>query len=128
MATRGPGDPYGTHRVLRPKGLMPQAAELLDVSLPIWDNELLIDVATLNIDSASFRQMREAAGGDRAKVGETVAKTVAASAVSTACEAFRVAIVSCDCPKAAIALSTVSSKSIGSLPDARRSNSAASAG
>jgi len=79
MATRGPGDPYGTHRVLRPKGLMPQAAELLDVSLPIWDNELLIDVATLNIDSASFRQMREAAGGDRAKVGETVAKTVAAA-------------------------------------------------
>lgn len=79
MATRGPGDPYGTHRVIRPKGLLPQAAEVLDASLPIWDNELLLDVATLNIDSASFRQMREAAGGDRAKVGETVAKTVAAA-------------------------------------------------
>ena len=78
MKTRGPGDPYGTHRVLEPKGLLPQAAERLDASTPIYDNELLIDVATLNIDSASFRQMREAAGGDRAKVGETVAKTVAA--------------------------------------------------
>ena len=76
--TRGPGDPYGTHRVVRPKGLLPQAADVLDASLPIWDNELLLDVATLNIDSASFRQMREAAGGDRSKVAETVAKTVAA--------------------------------------------------
>ena len=79
MKTRGPGDPYGTHRVLQPKGaaLLPQAADVLDASLPIYDNELLIDVATLNIDSASFRQMREAAGNDRVKVGETVAKTVA---------------------------------------------------
>jgi L-erythro-3,5-diaminohexanoate dehydrogenase len=78
MATRGHGDPYGTHRVLRPAGVLPQAAEALDASLPIFDNEIRIDVATLNIDSASFRQMKEAAGGDRAKVGETVAKTVAA--------------------------------------------------
>lgn len=78
MKTRGPGDPYGTHRVVEPKGaLLPQAANVLDASLPIYDNELLIDVATLNIDSASFRQMRESAGGDRAKVGEIVAKTVA---------------------------------------------------
>lgn len=76
--TRGPGDPYGTHRVVSPQGLLPQAADVVDPSLPLWDNELLLDVATLNIDSASFRQMREAAGGDRAKVAETVAKTVAA--------------------------------------------------
>src|SRR5687768_12318984 len=77
-SARGSGDPYGTHRVVKPKGLLPQAAEVLDASLPIFDNELLIDVQTLNIDSASFRQMREAAGGDRAKVGDTVKQTVAA--------------------------------------------------
>lgn len=77
MAGRGTGDPYGTHRVVRPKGVLPQAADVLDASLPIFDNELLLDVHTLNIDSASFRQMREASGGDRARVGALVEKTVA---------------------------------------------------
>lgn len=76
MPTRGPGDPYGTHRVIKPKGALPQAAEALDPSLPIWDNEMRIDVGTLNIDSASFRQMLESSGGDRKKVGEIVARTV----------------------------------------------------
>ena len=74
--TRGPGDPYGTHRVLEPKGVLPQAAARLDASLPIFDNELRIDVATLNVDSSSFRQMLEAAGGDRAKVGARVSEIV----------------------------------------------------
>lgn len=76
MSTRGPGDPYGTHRVLRPKGVLPQAADELDASLPIWDNEMRITVRTLNIDSASFRQMQESSGGDRVKVGELVKRTV----------------------------------------------------
>ncbi len=78
MPTRGIGDPYGTHRVLAPAGVLPQAAERLDASLPIWDNELRIDVRTLNLDSASFRQMLEASGGDRPAVGKRVAETVAA--------------------------------------------------
>lgn len=76
MATRGHGDPYGTHRVISPRGVLPQAADKVDASLPLWDNEVRIAVDTLNIDSASFRQMREASGGDRAKVGELVRKTV----------------------------------------------------
>lgn len=76
MPTRGHGDPYGTHRVIAPKGVLPQAAETVDASLPIWDNEIRIAVDTLNIDSASFRQMREASGGDRAKVGDLVRRTV----------------------------------------------------
>lgn len=78
MTTRGNGDPFGTHRVVAPRGVLPQAAEQLDASLPIWDNEVRIAVDTLNIDSASFRQMRESAGGDRAKVGEIVRRTVEA--------------------------------------------------
>lgn len=51
------GDIYGTHRVLQPKGCFPQSAERLDASLPIYDNEILIRVDTLNIDSASFHQI-----------------------------------------------------------------------
>jgi len=60
---RSGGDRWGRHRVIEPKGALPQAASRLDNSLPIYDNEILIDVSTLNIDSASFRQMREACGG-----------------------------------------------------------------
>lgn len=54
------GDRFGIHRVVAPKGLLPQQADRLDVSLPIYDNELLIDVEALNIDSASFHQIKEA--------------------------------------------------------------------
>ena len=62
MTYRENGDKFGRHRVLEPQGSLPQAAIKLDNSLPIFDNEILIDVQTLNIDSASFRQMKEAAG------------------------------------------------------------------
>ncbi len=55
---RGPGDHYGGHRILQPPNVFPQAAERLDVSLPIYDNEILIRVERLNIDSASFHQIR----------------------------------------------------------------------
>lgn len=70
-----PDDPLGTHRVLRPAGVLPQLAEALDAdpgrSFP---SELLLDVETLNIDAASFRQMEETAGpgGVAAQVLETV--------------------------------------------------------
>lgn len=48
------GCPYGTHRVVEPKGVLPQPAEKIDNTMEIYDNEVLIDVQTLNIDSASF--------------------------------------------------------------------------
>lgn len=70
------GNPYGTHRVIEPKGSLPQPAWRLDNSPEIWDNELLIDVETLNVDAASFRQISEAAGGDPQKIGETILATV----------------------------------------------------
>lgn len=57
-------DRLGRHRVIAPAGALPQAALKLDNSLPIYEDEILIDVGTLNIDSASFRQMREAAAGN----------------------------------------------------------------
>lgn len=51
------GDRFGRHRVLEPRGVLPQQAERLDPSLPLYDNELLVDVESLNIDSASFHQI-----------------------------------------------------------------------
>jgi L-erythro-3,5-diaminohexanoate dehydrogenase len=37
-----------------------------------WDNEILVDVSALNIDSASFTQLKEAAGGDLKKIEEQI--------------------------------------------------------
>ncbi len=51
------GSPYGTHRVLEPKGVLPQPADKVDNNMEIYDNEVLIDVKTLNIDSASFTEI-----------------------------------------------------------------------
>ncbi len=51
---------YGTHRVLKPKGVLPQAADVIDNTMTIHANEMLIDVNTLNIDSASFHQIKNA--------------------------------------------------------------------
>ena len=74
---RSGGHRLGLHRVLAPAGALPQSATRLDNSLPLYDNEILIDVATLNIDSASFRQMKAAAGTAQG-IGEQVLKNVAA--------------------------------------------------
>ncbi len=72
-----PGHRYGLHRVVEPEGTMPQPAWKLDNSMELYDNEILIDVETLNIDSASFVQIREAEGGDPVKVGEHMQNIVA---------------------------------------------------
>jgi len=56
-------DPYGLRRVVRPRGVLPQQAEVLDPRLPMGEDELFIDVEHLNIDAASFRQL-ESSGRD----------------------------------------------------------------
>ena len=66
------GNPYGTHRVLEPQGVLPQPAWKLDNSMEIYDNEILIDVRALNIDSASFTQIKKEAGEEDARVREIV--------------------------------------------------------
>ena len=58
------GNPFGTHRVISPKGVLPQPADVIDNTMEIYDNEVLIDVKTLNIDSASFTQIERQANGD----------------------------------------------------------------
>ena len=66
-----PGNRYGTHRVISPKGVLPQPADKVDNNMDeIFDNEILIDVKTLNIDSASFTQISKQAGGDKDKIAE----------------------------------------------------------
>lgn len=42
---------YGTHRVLTPKGTLPQPALKLDNNMEIYENEILIDVKTLNMQA-----------------------------------------------------------------------------
>lgn len=62
------GSKYGIHRVLEPKGVLPQPATKIDNDMEIYDNEILIDVKTLNIDSASFTQIKEQAKGDSQEI------------------------------------------------------------
>jgi hypothetical protein len=60
--------PLGTHRVIEPAGVLPQAAWRLDATPVAHENEILCDVEALNLDSASFRQIVEACDGDAARV------------------------------------------------------------
>lgn len=71
------GRKYGTHRVVDPAGTLPQAAWKVDNSLPLDPTEMLIDVEMLNIDAASFTQMKEAAGGSPDGVASMILDTVA---------------------------------------------------
>lgn len=58
--------------------MLPQQAARLDASSPLTPDELAIDVDYLNIDSASWRQLRDSTGGDGdamvAKITEIVAE------------------------------------------------------
>jgi L-erythro-3,5-diaminohexanoate dehydrogenase len=74
---KGKGCRYGSHRVLEPKGILPQPAQKLDNTMSVYDNEVLIDVSTLNIDSASYTQIRAACDGDAAKMKEMILSIVA---------------------------------------------------
>lgn len=58
------GNKYGIHRVISPVMALPQPATKIDNTMEIYDNEVLIDVTTLNIDSASFTQIKKACNSD----------------------------------------------------------------
>lgn len=60
--------PFGTHRVIEPLGALPQSAKKLDNEMICYDNEILCEVETLNIDSASFTQIRQACHDDLEKM------------------------------------------------------------
>jgi L-erythro-3,5-diaminohexanoate dehydrogenase len=64
--------PLGVHRSVDPPGVLPQTARRLDASPEPFANEIAVAVEALNVDSASFRQLRET----ERTTGESVEKQV----------------------------------------------------
>ena len=62
QAARAVSSPYGLHRVLEPAGVLPQQAAKLDSDPTPWPDEVIVDVERLNLDAASYRQLREQHG------------------------------------------------------------------
>jgi L-erythro-3,5-diaminohexanoate dehydrogenase len=71
------GSALGLRRVLEPSGVLPQAAWRLDPGPSIAADEVLIRVDRLNLDAASYRQLREAHDGDQDKIRAAVLDIVA---------------------------------------------------
>jgi L-erythro-3,5-diaminohexanoate dehydrogenase len=69
-------DRYGLSRVVGEKGVLPQRARKLDPSLPCREAELLIDVESLNIDAASFKQIKGEVGDEPARIAARVQEIV----------------------------------------------------
>lgn len=63
---------YGLHRVIEPKGVLPQAASKIDSTPICYENEIMIDVDILNIDSASFHQIKLACNHDEQSMKEMI--------------------------------------------------------
>ena len=74
-------DSLGLYRVADPgerlAGVLPQAAWRLDASPRIGADEVRIRVDRLNLDAASYRQLRDANGGDGDAIREAVREIVA---------------------------------------------------
>jgi len=72
------GNPFGAHRVIEPKGTLPQPALKVNNDMSVmWDNEIMVDVEILNVDSASFTQIENEAGGDVEKIKQKILSIVA---------------------------------------------------
>ncbi|HET7752503.1 MAG TPA: L-erythro-3,5-diaminohexanoate dehydrogenase [Anaeromyxobacteraceae bacterium] len=69
-------DPYGLRRVVRPAGVLPQRADVLDATPRCGEDELAIAVEALNVDAASFRQLESAVGRDPARIAAEVERIV----------------------------------------------------
>ena len=70
--------PLGLHRVIEPPGVLPQAAWRLDASPAIAPDEVRIRVERLNLDAASYRQIRETYSGDPDKIRQAVLDIITA--------------------------------------------------
>jgi L-erythro-3,5-diaminohexanoate dehydrogenase len=71
-----PYSPYGLHRVMDPRGALPQQADRLDPSPPPGPGEAVVTVERLNIDAASFHQIRQEQGGDPGRLRSRVVEIV----------------------------------------------------
>jgi L-erythro-3,5-diaminohexanoate dehydrogenase len=74
---RAAGSPLGLHRVITPAGVLPQAAWRLDARPQLWPDEVRVAVERLNLDAASFRQLRDSTGASTAAMRTAVCKIVA---------------------------------------------------
>lgn len=66
------GDIYGGHRVIEPKGSLPQAATKVDNCADIYSNEILIDVIALQPTATAFGRIKNECGGDKKKIGSMI--------------------------------------------------------
>lgn len=66
------GDKYGSHRVISPKGLLPQAAEKISNDPAICSNEILIDVIALQPTATAFGRIKRESGGDKGKIAQAI--------------------------------------------------------
>ncbi|MBW3594448.1 MAG: L-erythro-3,5-diaminohexanoate dehydrogenase, partial [Actinobacteria bacterium] len=69
-------DRFGVHRSITPEGALPQQAERLDTTSPLAEGEMLVDVDYLNIDSASWHQLRSATNSDERAMREMIEEIV----------------------------------------------------
>ena len=53
MTRTTPSSPVGLHRVIEPRGVLPQAATRVNASPEIWPDEVRVAVSVLNLDAAS---------------------------------------------------------------------------
>ena len=74
---RRAGSPLGLHRVLEPAGVLPQAAWRLDPDPRIGPDEVRVRVDRLNLDAASYRQLRESSGESAEAMRAAVLEIVA---------------------------------------------------
>lgn len=70
------GTRYGMHRVIEPKGVLPQPAWNIDNTMDIYEDEVLIEVKTININSSSFRQICTEYENNIKKIKEMILKIV----------------------------------------------------
>jgi len=74
----GTPHPHGLHRVITPAGVLPQPAEVIDNRMVCQANELLIEVGALNVDAASFTQVKALVGEDPQAIAAHMQGIVAA--------------------------------------------------
>ena len=70
------GNPYGSHRVISPVGLLPQAADKVNNDPVIYDNEILIEVEALQPTATAFGRIKREADGDLEKIKAEILKIV----------------------------------------------------
>ncbi|WP_034601838.1 L-erythro-3,5-diaminohexanoate dehydrogenase [Clostridiisalibacter paucivorans] len=72
------GNTYGGHRVLEPKGFLPQSAAKVNNTTKICSNEILIDVIALNPTSTAFNRIRTKCNGDKEEIKKSITEIVEA--------------------------------------------------